>query len=106
MFGHFRYNSATGTFTADRPGLYHFTLDLAVNPKGIFLHIRNNTVPACSIYGRAHDTIAAVHTGCSSVLELDTGDNVDVFISSVELPDPIEENLLMSSFKGFLIHSY
>ena len=106
VFAIFRYNSATGTFIADRPGLYHFTVDMAINPKTIVLHIRNNTVSACMIFGRAHDAIPAVYTGCSTVLELNTGDNVDVFISSAELPNPIDENLSMSSFKGFLIHSY
>ena len=101
-----RYDPSSGTFTADRHGMYHFTVDLAVNPKGLDVGIRKNSVNACRCYGKAPDDRAAVHTGCSTVLELYPADVVDVYIHGTELPDPIDGNTQMSSFKGFLIKLY
>ena len=105
---YFRYDVSSGRFTANRRGLYHFTLDATVeqNKRGVF-NIRRNDTPACWTFGEALANDVARHTGCSTTLELESGDYVDAYLHDAGgFTQPLNVNLAMTSFTGFMIQSH
>ncbi len=98
-----RYSSSTGTFIADRAGLYYFEQYWLQNPNyRQSLIIRKNQDEVCRSYGDSAASGNYNAPSCSGVVELHSGDQV--YVSSDDGDDIGCDGC--TGFTGFLIKSY
>ena len=67
-----RYDTSTGTFTADKAGLYHFEVHLLFEEaKAGYVYIRKNDVVHCTQWGQGGSNGEELHTACTAIVELE-----------------------------------
>jgi len=93
------YNMSTGLFTAPYPGLYTFIAQICHNEFTV-ITIRNNGNQTAHALIYASNIRNCASTTC--VIELDTGDEVGVYISTHDYVPMNYDN----QFTGYLIHRY
>ena len=100
----FRYDGSTGTFTAQREGLYFFAVAFEVDQdvdEGMFA-IQKNGVKQCDARGDGDGGLAEANASCAAVIEMQAGDEVNVYpYGSDQIESPWQCN-----FSGFLIRAY
>ncbi len=94
-----RYSSTSGLFTADRPGLYHFTMYWSFWNGLVPVYLVKNGVNQC------HSAAGVVSPTCSVVLELVPGDEVYV-MTRLDQPSDLVVCPQCNGFSGFLITQY
>ena len=67
-----RYDTSTGTFTADKAGLYHFEVHLLFEAeKWGYVYIRKNDVNQCFQWGQGGLNGEELHTACTAIVDLE-----------------------------------